>query len=190
MSSQQIEDFFIPSNHVIRGKILKQMELGEGFIAEEHHNFGNLGIDRSRLNLEGNYDFNRSDVRKIKIDKPSIVFVRSMLKREVRINDVEKESWLANIFATQESSFWGKLFYMGGEYLIELVDEATGKVFYISPPETDVLGKKFSSKKKYRVVLKRNVLTGKKMYEFFPLKPLITTIEENQNVLKRVADTI
>lgn len=177
---------FTPSASLAREKFLNRQDLFEDNFKPE--------VPYTQIKLMGGdaetYDFQRVDVRKLKVGRAVVYVAVSIDAKEVSIKQQNDQKWIDALVMTTESIFSGSVFFAGDNQLIELIDEKTGKITYIYPPDADSGGKKFNSRKSYKVFLRRNRFSGKKKYEFVLMSQLKTDQQTNDDILKRVAESV
>jgi hypothetical protein len=116
------------------------------------------------------------------------VFVTTRLRqREIAMREKPRS---VSMWEKTEEIYSAVPFLIEGVAIIELTNDKNGKVTYITPPDFDAKGVKMTFKKKYRVELKRNWLTGNLRYDFSPVLPLELSKEEIKDVLTRVAKAV
>ena len=183
-----IDDFhFTPAAQSSRDKYLGNNLFEDNFHPETPYN----KVKFASGIAEG-YGLERFDVRKARADRSRVYVAKPLHRKEITIKANAAETWTEHIavWDSIEAIFSGEIFFAGDNQLIELINEKTGKITYVSPPDTDSKGIKFSAKKMYKVVLKKNFFSGRSRYEFVLLSPIKTTSEQNNDILKRVAESI
>lgn len=141
------------------------------------------------IDLGNIYRAEKHLVRKSNLKAQPVLVAKDLESLQTEIRDVEKLIWW-QIWKTKEKRFQAKPVLINGNNLIQLIDEKNGKLTYISPPETDRNGKKISRSKRYVVTVVVNYFTKSREFIFTPQEIIQTTQEENELILKNLAESI
>lgn len=128
-------------------------------------------------------------VRKATLRSSTVLIANYIEKQRTILSESVGLQWW-KVWKSEERRFQAKPVIINGNSLIQLVDEANGKLTYISPPDSDKFGKKISKTKRYLVTVVVNALTNVRDYIFIPQEIIKTTEDENRRILKSMAESI